>query len=74
MSARGALLGDRDEQPVRVLGVVARQRVAGVDPVLPAARDHALDRRRRASTANSRTTGWSWSSATPSIACRRSRA
>ena len=41
----GPPLGDRDEQPVRVLLVVARERVAGVDALLAAARDHALDRR-----------------------------
>ena len=40
-----APLGDRHEQPVGVLGVVAPERIAGVDPLLAAARDHLPDGR-----------------------------
>ena len=44
----GSALGDRDQQPVAVLGVVASEWVARVDSALQAALDHALRRVRRA--------------------------
>ena len=49
-------LGDRDQQPVLVLGVLAAERIAGGDPLLADPVDH-LGHGRSRRTANSRATG-----------------
>ena len=74
MSRLRAALGDRDQQAVLVLGVLAAERVAGGDPVGGDRVEHLVRRARRARTANSRTTGASCSSSTPSTARERARA
>ncbi len=68
MSRPRAPLGDRDQQAVLVLGVVAAERVAGVDAVRRAAVEHGVDRRvERARRTRGRPAA-SCSSSTPSTA------
>ena len=74
MSARDAPLGDRHQQPVLVLGVLAARAGSRRRSPRSATRSSTAATGASRRTANSRTTGASCSSSTPSTAASRSRA